>query len=83
MGTLFTSPGSDFITTTGALTFAPGETLRNITVPIIGDRYREEDERFSLFLSNGSVPVFASSASGTILNDDLYSAFIYLPLVVR
>ncbi len=82
-GSTFATAGVDFITTTGTLTFAAGETLHTITVPVIGDRYLEEDEYFSVNLSNGSVPVFGTSAGVTILNDDLYSSFIYLPLIVR
>jgi len=82
-GSGYATVGSDFITATGTLTFAAGETLHTITVLIIGDQYLEADEYFSVNLSNGSVPVFGTSAVGTIVNDDLYSSFIYLPLIVR
>lgn len=79
----FATVGSDFITTTGTLTFSAGETEQFITVPIIGDSYLEADERLSVQLSNGFPTVYIGAASATILNDDLWTTFIYLPLIVR
>ncbi|MFO0906974.1 MAG: cellulase family glycosylhydrolase [Isosphaeraceae bacterium] len=63
--------GSDFVATTGTLTFAPGETLKSIVVPIVGDTTYEPDETFSLVLSNPSGATLTRvSGTGTILNDD-------------
>ncbi len=62
---------SDYVTTGGQINFAPGETLKSILVPIIGDLTPELDETFFVDLSN---PVSASfgddQALGTILDDD-------------
>lgn len=41
----------DYITTAGTLTFAPGETAKTITVPIVGNRSDEPDKAFKLNLS--------------------------------
>ncbi len=77
------SSGIDFEAIGGTLTFSPGETLHTITVPVIGDLFPEGDEIFLLSLSNGTVSIISGSANGTILNDDDYLGFIYLPLIVR
>lgn len=61
--------GSDYQSTSGTLTFAPGETSKVINVPIFGDRRNESDETFTLVLSNpGGAPLV--TATGTIANDD-------------
>src|SRR5215208_61529 len=54
---------------TGTVTFAPGETTKTITIWVAGDTLVEEDEPFTVTLSNavgGSIT--AASASGTIQN---------------
>jgi hypothetical protein len=56
----------------GTLRFAPGETVKTITVGIAGDTNVENDETFIVRLSNpttGAV-VTNSTATGTILDDD-------------
>ena len=63
---------SDFINTSGTLTFAPGVTSQTIAVPVQGDLIDEgASETFSLILSS---PVNASLAAdtglGTITDDD-------------
>ncbi len=63
------SSGSDFTAVTGSLTFAPGETVQTITIPIIGDTVSEANESFSVVLSNAVNATLANSASVTILND--------------
>ena len=74
--------GSDYTATSGQVTFAPGETSRSISVPVIGDEITESDETFSLKLSNPvNATLSQSSVMGTILNDDFH--FISLPLVLR
>ncbi|MFM8304696.1 MAG: NPCBM/NEW2 domain-containing protein [Actinomycetota bacterium] len=64
------APG-DYAATKGTLTFAPGETVGTITVPVAGNKIVEQDETFSVRLSR---PVGAylgrSSATVTITNDD-------------
>jgi parallel beta-helix repeat protein len=63
--------GSDFQSVRGSVTFNPGETLRTISIPIIGDTVSEPDETFVIGLS---VPINTTiargTATGTILNDD-------------
>jgi Calx-beta domain/Domain of unknown function (DUF4114) len=63
--------GSDYVATSGTLTFAPGDISKTITVKINGDTIFEPDEKFFVKLSNsvGNVIVNATS-TGTILNDD-------------
>ena len=55
----------------GTLVFAPGQTTKQITVPILGDVTDEPNENFSIVLSNDGGTV--GSGTGTIsvaLNDD-------------
>jgi hypothetical protein len=64
--------GSDYIATSGTLTFAVGETAKSVTVQIIGDTVRERDETFYLVLSNpsASAEIVDAEGVGTIVNDD-------------
>jgi len=63
--------GADYAATSGTITFAPGETAKQLHVDVIGDLVAEAAESFTVTLSN---PVGASiadgQATGTILNDD-------------
>ncbi|MDX1925910.1 MAG: Calx-beta domain-containing protein [Pirellulaceae bacterium] len=63
--------GSDYLATSGTLTFAAGQTIATIPVTIKGDLSVEYDEYFSMQLSN---PINASSdygsANGVVLDDD-------------
>lgn len=63
--------GLDYVTTTGSLTFASGETTKKIQVEILGDALAESEETFKVKLSN---PVNASTlndtAIGTIVDDE-------------
>lgn len=61
----------DFHSTKGTLTFAPGETTKTITVPIVGDYVLEADETFFVKLSNAvNVALSDTQGLGTITNDD-------------
>ena len=63
--------GSDYNSTSGSLTFNPGETTKTITVSILGDSAKESSETFFLELSNALNAVFANSEGiGTILDND-------------
>jgi Calx-beta domain-containing protein/VCBS repeat protein/FG-GAP repeat protein len=64
--------GSDYVATSGTLTFAAGETTKTFTVAIKGDHKRESNEYFYVFLSNNSANslIEDSYGIGTILNDD-------------
>ncbi len=46
--------GSDYTATSGTLTFAAGESVKTIAVPILADRLDEPDETFTFTLSNVS-----------------------------
>ncbi len=62
---------SDYTASTGTLTFAPGETTKSITVPILGDVLDEADESLFVNLSNASNAVIADGqAIGTITDND-------------
>jgi hypothetical protein len=62
---------SDYQAATGELIFAPGETTKTITVPVIGDRLAEPKQTYLVNLSN---PTNASIADGqgvgTITDDE-------------
>ncbi|NCC61174.1 MAG: hypothetical protein EOM12_09565 [Verrucomicrobiae bacterium] len=59
------------VLSSGTLTFAAGETSKNITVDVAGDTTAEYNETFTLALSNpNGATLDASSVTGTILNDD-------------
>ncbi|MEO0468795.1 MAG: family 16 glycosylhydrolase [Bacteroidota bacterium] len=68
--------GEDYIEVSGQITFAPGETIKQIAVTIVGDEIKEDEEKFAIRLSN---PVNANLGSpsgfGTITNDDTKLAF--------
>jgi hypothetical protein len=57
----------------GTLIFFPGETSKTITVAIAGDTTVEFDEGFAVTLSNasGGLTLGTSTASATIVNDDV------------
>jgi hypothetical protein len=69
--------GSDFVATTGTITFAPGQTTRTILVPTVNDGVIEPTESFFVNLSN---PVGATIADGqgigTITDDDGTKFFV-------
>lgn len=65
------TPGVDFLSSDGTLTFRAGETQKTITVQVVGDTLKEGDETFSIQLVD---PVNARMdkgiAIGTIVDDD-------------
>jgi uncharacterized repeat protein (TIGR01451 family) len=63
--------GSDYLATSGTLTFPPGLTSTNITVLVNGDVIVEPDETFFVTLSQPTnASLFKAKGTGTILNDD-------------
>ena len=65
------SAGSDYSSTDGTLTFFPGETNAMVAVAVLGDKIVEEDETFSVNLTNVvNVTLARAQATGTIQNDD-------------
>ena len=63
----------DYTAVSGTLTFAPGETSKTVSVPIIDDSVSDSGETFTLQLSNVSghlVELGVAEATGTITDDD-------------
>jgi hypothetical protein len=78
----------DFATTVGRLDFAPGETQKTITIPIIDDGHKEGTETFGVQLLNASRPDLTTSSYGsvTILDNDAAGAvnpILTTPFFVR
>ena len=48
--------GADYTHTSGALTFAPGETAKTVSVPVIDDTVEDTPETLTLRLSNATPP---------------------------
>jgi hypothetical protein len=63
---------SDYQSTSGTLTFVPGETSKTIMIVVQSDNKREADETFYVDLfGNSSNSLFTKNRGlGTILNDD-------------
>src|SRR5215471_16891078 len=70
----------DYIHTAGAATFEPGQDQVTIDVPIVGDRFREGNESFTLRIQSAQQSL---SAIGTILNDERTSFEGFDPSVPR
>lgn len=69
-GSTSTSTG-DYTISTATLTFAPGETTKTFSVPIIGDATPEADETVGVVLTTVSNAALGTTvATGTIVNDD-------------
>jgi hypothetical protein len=62
----------DFATSVGIISFAPGETAKSITVPLIDDGHQEGAETFRVRLSNasGAAPGTRDTALVTIQDND-------------
>jgi hypothetical protein len=65
--------GEDYEAKQGALTILAGQTQATISIVVIGDTVEEDDEAFSVTLSNiqgASIGENTATATGTILDDD-------------
>jgi Calx-beta domain-containing protein len=63
--------GSDYVATSGTLTFAPGEVTKQVTVQVSGDTQVEETEEFFVDLTNASGAAIGDSEGlGRIFDDD-------------
>src|SRR6185436_1101681 len=57
---------------TGTLTFAPGETAKQVSVSLSGDSTDEPNEAFTLVLSGPTEATISDgSGAGTIVDDDV------------
>ena len=63
--------GTDYVSTSGTLTFNPGDLTKNVDVTVNGDTLFEVNETFVLNLSNPiNVVITDAQGTGTILDDD-------------
>jgi hypothetical protein len=66
---------NDYVSKSGTLRFAPGETTKTISITIKGDTKVEADETFKVKLSSAkNAEIADSQAIGSILNDDTGSS---------
>ena len=64
----------DYASMSGTLTFDPGETLRQILVPVVGEKVVETNETFAFNLSNATGASLADGVGiATITDDDTVS----------
>jgi hypothetical protein len=74
------TPGSDYTTTNGTVTFAAGEQTRPVLVPIRGDATDEPREHFLVRLSNPQgLSLTDSEADGGIVDDEPPTVTTILP----
>ncbi len=75
----------DYTAVSGSLLFAVGETLKIISIPILGDDIEETDERFQVVLSNAAgAPIARDTATVTLINDDFTPSFsVASPAVIE
>ena len=70
--------GVDYTAASGALNFAVGETEKTITVTLLDDELDEDNETFSVVLSNPSeVTIGDGTGSGTINDNELAFGVIW------
>jgi Calx-beta domain len=64
--------GTDYTAVSGTLTFNPGQTSKSVPVTVADDAIAEDDEAFTLTLSNatGGLAISDAQGIGTIQNDD-------------
>ncbi len=62
---------ADYATATGNVSFSPGQTSRTVTVVVAGDSLDENDETFTLNVSNaGNATIADNQGVGTITDND-------------
>jgi uncharacterized delta-60 repeat protein len=62
--------GSDFTATSGTVTFAPGETSKTISVPVIGNTVKESTKTFSVNLSLPTNAAISDNTGVVTINDN-------------
>jgi parallel beta-helix repeat protein len=71
-GAFCSNKGTDYITTSGKISFQPGATSVTIPVKVCGDTSAEANENFFVNLSNPiNATLDVSQAQGTIIDDDV------------
>jgi beta-glucanase (GH16 family) len=68
--------GDDYVSVTGStLVFAPGETLKNIEVPLVNDAVLEFNDAFTIVVDEVTNAAYSEKESKVIImNDDSYTA---------
>ncbi|WP_278047003.1 calcium-binding protein, partial [Dolichospermum circinale] len=66
--------GSDYTSTSGTLTFAPGFTSQDIIIPILNDSLNEPQETFNLTLSSPTNAQLGTATVTTTITDTLVTA---------
>lgn len=69
--------GSDYIAKSGTLTFAPGETLKRVTITFIGDSVAEPDETFFFDLDTPTNATIADNRGTTSIRNDDAAALLF------
>ena len=63
--------GTDYTTTNQSVTFTPGETVKVVSVPVLGDTLDETDETFTVSLpSADNATIATATGTVTIVDDD-------------
>ncbi|HEX7332193.1 MAG TPA: FG-GAP-like repeat-containing protein [Pyrinomonadaceae bacterium] len=63
--------GSDYVATSGTVTFNPGEGVKSVAVEVLGDNVDEISETFLVNLSNPTnATITTAQGTGTIQDDD-------------
>ncbi len=60
----------DYSTSFGKVSFAPGETIKTILIPLVDDAYAEGNETFTVTLSNPAGGVLGSPSTTTVTIND-------------
>ena len=76
--------GADYTHTSGALTFAPGETAKTVSVPVIDDTVEDTPETLTVKLSNANPPYneeegeweWGSQEAGVLIADSVATGTI-------
>jgi len=73
--------GVNYTATSGTLSFAPGQTTKTITIPILANQLIEPNRTFSVNLTNatGGAVIAVASATVTIVND--VSQVVHPPII--
>jgi hypothetical protein len=64
--------GEDYTSTSGTVTFQPGETVKVVSIPVLDDRRSEPSEAFTVTLSSptGGVALGSPRTTTVTINDD-------------
>lgn len=62
--------GTDFVTTSGSVTFSPGSISETVTILVFSDTVDEDDETFFVNLSNPSSATLDDSQGQATISDD-------------